>query len=61
MELVNASHHLKILYHAEIVKREKDGRFVQYRLSEAVLPATRSRSARQHLDLGCCRLELPAD
>jgi DNA-binding transcriptional ArsR family regulator len=59
LELVNVSHHLGILYHAGIVTREKDGRFVVYRLSEELLAPRNPKSDKEHLDLGCCRLELP--
>jgi DNA-binding transcriptional ArsR family regulator len=56
VEVVIASHHLNILYHAGLAKREKHGRFVVYRLPEGLLVG---RSKKDHLDLGCCRLELP--
>lgn len=59
IEVVNVSHHLGILYHAGIVTREKAGRFVKYRLSADVLATGKSRTGEQHLDFGCCRLELP--
>jgi DNA-binding transcriptional ArsR family regulator len=57
-EMVLVSHHLGILYHAGLLEREKQGRFVVYRLKDGVL-APRSRGDREHLDLGCCRLEIP--
>jgi DNA-binding transcriptional ArsR family regulator len=60
-EVVIVSHHLNILFHAEIVDREKQGRFVMYSLRDGVLIARESRSGKDHLDLGCCRLEVPND
>jgi DNA-binding transcriptional ArsR family regulator len=60
-EIVIVSHHLNILFHAEIVEREKQGRYVVYRLREGVLVTRASRQGKDHLDLGCCRLEVPND
>lgn len=56
-EIVNISHHLGILYHADLVLKRKDGRFVRYRLHPDVSVA--SKQGKQHLDFGCCRLEVP--
>jgi ArsR family transcriptional regulator, nickel/cobalt-responsive transcriptional repressor len=53
-EVVNVSHHLGVLRHAGVVLDEKRGRFVVYRLHPDVF-----QPAAEHLDLGCCRLELP--
>lgn len=58
-EVVNISHHLGILYHAGLVDKSKQGRFVMYRLHPDV--TTASRGGKQHLDFGCCRLEVPKD
>lgn len=56
-EMVNVSHHLGILYHAGIVEKRKQGRFVLYRLHPDVTAV--SRGGKEHLDFGCCRLEVP--
>ncbi|MDA0834857.1 MAG: metalloregulator ArsR/SmtB family transcription factor [Planctomycetota bacterium] len=56
-EVVNISHHLGILYHAGLVEKNKQGRFVVYRLHPDVSAV--SRGGKQHLDFGCCRLEVP--
>ena len=56
-EIVNVSHHLGILYHARLVMKKKQGRFVVYRLHPDV--SSVSRGGKQHLDFGCCRLEVP--
>jgi len=58
-EVVNISHHLGILYHAGLVEKDKRGRFMVYRLHPDV--SAESRGGKQHLDFGCCRLEVPKD
>jgi DNA-binding transcriptional ArsR family regulator len=58
-EVVNISHHLGILYHAGLVEKDKRGRFMVYRLHPDV--RAESRGGKQHLDFGCCRLEVPND
>jgi DNA-binding transcriptional ArsR family regulator len=55
---VNVSHHMHVLVNAELVHREKRGRFVLYSLLPSVLKTDTPGGAR-HLNLGCCRLELP--
>jgi DNA-binding transcriptional ArsR family regulator len=57
-EVVIVSHHLGILYHAGLLDREKQGRFVIYRLREGLLDRG-PRQTNDQLDLGCCRLEIP--
>lgn len=54
-EVVNVSHHLGVLRHAGLVLDEKQGRFVVYRLHPDVFQP----ESDEHLDLGCCRLEIP--
>lgn len=56
--VVNVSHHLAVLKQAEIVHTRRLGRFIIYSLREGMLAAAGSPAA---LDLGCCRLVLPAD
>jgi DNA-binding transcriptional ArsR family regulator len=58
-EVVTISHHLGILHAAGLVDREKQGRFKVYRLRAGVLATAAARQGKSHLDLGCCRLELP--
>jgi DNA-binding transcriptional ArsR family regulator len=58
-ELVNVSHHLGVLRHAGLVKDEKQGRFVVYRLHPNVFHGSDIGEPTEHLDFGCCRLELP--
>lgn len=54
-EIVNISHHLGILYHAGLVEKTRQGRFMVYRLHPDV------STTGQHLDFGCCRLEVPGE
>ncbi len=56
---VNVSHHMSVLKNAGLVQSEKRGRFVIYSLSPGVLQAKKGKA--DHLNLGCCRLELPAE
>jgi ArsR family transcriptional regulator len=53
-DIVNVSHHLGVLRHAGLVLDERQGRKVVYRLHPDVF-----RPDTEHLDLGCCRLEMP--
>ncbi|MBI3469349.1 MAG: winged helix-turn-helix transcriptional regulator [Planctomycetes bacterium] len=58
-EMVNVSHHLGVLRQAGIVLDERQGRFVVYQLHPDVFQPTASQAGSDHLDLGCCRLEIP--
>ncbi len=59
--LVNISHHLNVLRHANIIRGEKQGRFVVYSLQPGLLLPETAGSPSERLDLGCCKLELPLD
>lgn len=54
--MVNVSHHLGVLRHANLVRHKKQGRFVVYSLPPQVFDPEQDAD---HLDLGCCRLEMP--
>ncbi len=56
---VNVSHHVHVLVVAGLVQREKRGRFVLYSLLPGVLETGDQEKTHAHLNLGCCRLELP--
>jgi ArsR family transcriptional regulator len=56
-EIANVSHHLKVLRQCGILQAERQGRFIVYSLHPDVFAA--ETEPREHLDLGCCRLELP--
>lgn len=56
-DIANISHHLQILRRSGIVETERQGRFILYSLHPDVFPVAQKKG--EHLDLGCCRLELP--
>lgn len=56
-EVVNVSHHLKIMKFANLVEVRREGRFMYYRLHPD-LQCSRGQKSR-FLNLGCCRLEVP--
>jgi DNA-binding transcriptional ArsR family regulator len=58
-KLVNVSHHLSVLRHAGLVQSRKQGRHVLYSLTPGVLQLDDTSGCCDHLNLGCCRLELP--
>jgi DNA-binding transcriptional ArsR family regulator len=58
---LNLSHHLTVLKHADLIRRKKQGRFVLYSLRPGVLEAALEAGVpKEALNLGCCRLEMPA-
>jgi DNA-binding transcriptional ArsR family regulator len=57
--LVNLSHHLKVLSDAGFIRDDKQGRFVYYSLTPGFFEATDANGDKEHLNLGCCRLEVP--
>jgi DNA-binding transcriptional ArsR family regulator len=61
IELVTVSHHLGILYNADLVQKKRDGRFILYSLSDGVFQPKDSHGKTEHIDLGCCRLEVPKE
>jgi DNA-binding transcriptional ArsR family regulator len=59
LEVVTVSHHLGILHSVGLVEREKKGRFKVYRLRQGIVGPANGGQGKQHIDLGCCRLEIP--
>lgn len=55
LEIANVSHHLRVLFHAGLVKTERDGRFIYYQLNRDFLS---NGKLKQALDFGCCKIEL---
>lgn len=55
MEVANISHHLRVLYHADLVETRRDGRFIYYELNRKVLA---SKSLPQTFEFGCCSLKM---
>jgi DNA-binding transcriptional ArsR family regulator len=60
-EVVNVSHHLGVLRNAGLVHDERQGRFVVYSLHPDVFQPDDEQQGAEHLDLGCCRLEIPKE
>jgi DNA-binding transcriptional ArsR family regulator len=59
---LNVSHHLNVLKTSRLIAGTKKGRFVWYALRPGVLDeAMEAGVPRDALNLGCCRLELPAE
>jgi len=55
LEMANVSHHLRVLYHADIVTTQREGKFIYYAVNKEFL---RSRSVAKSLDFGCCKIDL---
>ncbi len=58
--LANVSHHLRVLYHARVVRYEKHGRCVVYSLHRDVFRPKDRLQLTDALDFDCCRLHLGA-
>ena len=58
-ELVTVSHHLQILKSSGLVQTRREGRFIYYSLRPELLQCT-DHVHPAFLNLGCCRIELPA-
>ena len=59
--VVNVSHHLTVLRHAGLVHSERKGRYILYSLPPDVFHPDDKSGETEHLDLGCCRLEIPKE
>jgi DNA-binding transcriptional ArsR family regulator len=57
-KVANVSHHLKALREGGIVESKRDGRYIAYRLLPGAYIEESSGKV-DHLDIGCCRLEIP--
>lgn len=55
LEMANVSHHLRVLYHADIVTTQREGKFIYYAVNKEFL---KSRSVAKTLDFGCCKIDL---
>src|SRR5262245_19630718 len=57
-ELVNVSHHLRVLRYADLVRDLKQGRYVIYSFRQRTMRSKKTRGPNvECIDLGCCRLE----
>lgn len=57
LEIGIVSHHLKVLRRHDMVTSEREGKNIYYELAPQLLQ--RSPGRINHLNLGCCRLEIP--
>ena len=55
LELANVSHHLRVLFHAQLVTTQKEGKFSYYQLNADFL---KGRAVIKSLDFGCCKIDL---
>lgn len=58
IEMVNVSHHLKVLRYARIVQSTKRGRFVVYSLHPNIFVAPTGPEDTPQIEFGCCRISL---
>jgi DNA-binding transcriptional ArsR family regulator len=56
LDIALASHHLRVLHRHGMVTTERQGKNIVYELSPELL---QQRHGNRHLNLGCCRLEIP--
>ncbi|MCC9602186.1 metalloregulator ArsR/SmtB family transcription factor [Stieleria sp. JC731] len=56
-EIGTVSHHLRVLYHADIVQTRREGKFIYYSLNEEILRA-KKRKPDAVFDFGCCKLDV---
>ncbi len=54
-DMSTVSHHLRVLYHANLVTNRREGKFIYYYLNEDFV---REKSKSKSLDFGCCELDL---
>src|SRR5262245_12486971 len=59
--IVRVSHHLRVLRDDVDVNDERNGRFIVYRLNDEFYQPAQGEDGAAHLNLGCCRLELPKE
>ena len=59
-EIVNVSHHLKVLKNAKVLTSKKQGRFVVYQIHPDFLAADKESRERKQIDFGCCQVNLSA-
>jgi DNA-binding transcriptional ArsR family regulator len=57
-KIANVSHHLKTLREGGMVESRREGKFIRYRLLPGAYIESDSGKV-DHLDIGCCRLEIP--
>ncbi|WP_047814772.1 ArsR/SmtB family transcription factor [Rhodopirellula islandica] len=56
-EIGTVSHHLRVLFHADLVQTQREGKFIYYSLKDGLL-AGRGKAKQSALNLGCCQLDM---
>ncbi len=57
-EVGTVSHHLRVLYHADLVSTQREGKFIYYSLSSDFHKQPGKTKKARSLDFGCCRLDI---
>ncbi len=55
LDVTKTSHHLRVLYHGDIVTIQKDGKYSYYHLNADFV---KNRKVNSGLDFGCCKVDL---
>jgi len=55
LDITTVSHHLRVLFHADIATTERDGRYIYYALNPKFVG---NKSKLDELNFGCCKLGL---
>jgi DNA-binding transcriptional ArsR family regulator len=59
ISVVNTSHHLQVLLNVDLVQNQREGRHIVYSLPPGAVQDDGASCATEHLDLGCCKLQIP--
>ncbi|MEY4565716.1 MAG: HTH-type transcriptional regulator NmtR [Planctomycetota bacterium] len=54
-DISTISHHLRVMYHADLVTTERDGKFIYYSLNADFIKKSRLPHS---FDFGCCSFDL---
>ncbi len=54
-DVTKTSHHLRVLYHADIVTIQREGKYSYYHLNADFV---KNRKVSSGLDFGCCKVDL---
>jgi len=58
LDIQKVSHHLRVLFHADLLAIQRQGKYRYYELNSTFL---KNRHSMKSLDLGCCTIGLRAD
>ncbi|MCC9641795.1 metalloregulator ArsR/SmtB family transcription factor [Rhodopirellula sp. JC740] len=56
-EIGTVSHHLRVLFHADLVQTQREGKYIYYSLKDGMLNG-RGKSKQSSLNLGCCKVDM---